>query len=85
MFVFKVLGFLAVALLITLVMLGIFIAIQYNSWFNGRRCKHCHRIMHYKGLREDNDNPHYLFHCPHCGAWEQIPKELFNHEQTDNP
>jgi uncharacterized C2H2 Zn-finger protein len=33
--------------------------------------------MEYKGLKEDNDNGHYLFHCPKCGAWQQIPKEQF--------
>jgi hypothetical protein len=33
--------------------------------------------MEYKGLKEDNDKSHYLFHCPKCGAWEQVPKEKF--------
>lgn len=33
--------------------------------------------MEYKGLKEDNDKGHYLFQCPHCGAWEQIPKNVF--------
>jgi hypothetical protein len=33
--------------------------------------------MEYKGLKEDNEGGHYLFHCPHCGAWEQIPKNVF--------
>ena len=33
--------------------------------------------MDYKGLREDENNGHYLFHCEHCGAWEEIPKEEF--------
>jgi uncharacterized C2H2 Zn-finger protein len=33
--------------------------------------------MEYKGLKEDDDNGHYLFYCPKCGAWEQVPKEEF--------
>jgi hypothetical protein len=31
--------------------------------------------MHYKGLKYDNDheeNDRYIFHCPHCGAWEEV-------------
>ena len=40
--------------------------------------------MDYRGLKEVNNNGHYLFHCPNCGAWEQIPKEEF-FRQCDNP
>jgi hypothetical protein len=29
--------------------------------------------MDYKGLKNDNCDPHYLFHCPKCKAWEQVP------------
>jgi hypothetical protein len=31
--------------------------------------------MEYKGLKDDDANGHYLFHCPHCGAWESVSKE----------
>jgi uncharacterized C2H2 Zn-finger protein len=40
--------------------------------------------MEYKGMKEDDNNGHYLFHCPKCGAWEQVPKEEF-FRQCDNP
>ena len=53
------------------------IGLQYIVWFHWRTCKYCSHNMEYKGLKEDGDNSHYLFHCPHCGAWEQIPKEEF--------
>ena len=53
------------------------IGIQYLVWFHWRGCKHCGHTMEYRGLKDDNDNGHYLFHCPHCGAWQQIPKEQF--------
>ena len=33
--------------------------------------------MKYKGLKEDSGSGHFLFHCPHCGAWQQIPKDIF--------
>ena len=33
--------------------------------------------MNYKGLKEDDNSGQYLFHCPKCGAWEQMPREEF--------
>lgn len=54
-----------------------YIAIVYISWFRWRRCKHCNHTLEYKGLKPDNENGHYLFHCPNCGAWEHVPKEEF--------
>lgn len=60
------------------------IAFQYLLFFKWRNCKHCHHHMDYGGLKEDNDNGHYLFHCPHCGAWEQVPREAF-FKQWVNP
>ena len=54
--------------------------VHYFTWFHLRSCKHCGHYMEYKGLKEDNDEGHYLFHCPHCGAWEQIPKHEFFRE-----
>ena len=70
---------------IGLVLLAAFLIItsQYLLFFKWRSCKHCHHNMEYKGLKEDNNNGHYLFHCPECGAWEQVPREEFSH-QCDN-
>ena len=64
-----ILGF---AILITLIL-----GFKFFAWFTYRPCKHCHHTMDYKGLREDENNGHYLFHCEHCGAWEEVPKEEF--------
>ena len=62
-----------------------YIGIQFFLFFYWRKCKHCHRKnMEYKGLREDSANGHYLFHCPKCGAWEEVPREAF-FRQCDNP
>lgn len=66
----------AAVFLIVLFACSVFVA-QYFVWFHWRLCKYCHHSMEFKGLKEDSDNGHYLFHCPKCGAWEQIPKEEF--------
>ena len=50
------------------------LVLPYIIYFYRHSCKHCGHSMEYKGLKEDNDGGHYLFQCPHCGAWEQIPK-----------
>jgi hypothetical protein len=59
------------------ILLGIIITFKYVSWFHWRKCSHCNHNMEYKGLREGERGYHYLFHCTHCGAWEQIPREEF--------
>lgn len=58
-------------------MLVLFFVLQYLCWFHWRPCKHCGHNMEYKGLKEDSDNGHYLFHCPKCGSWESIPHDEF--------
>ena len=60
------------------------IGIQFLLFFHWRKCKHCKHHLIYRGLREDDANGHYLFYCPKCGSWEQIPREkLFR--QCDPP
>lgn len=39
--------------------------------------------MEYKGFKTNNDDKHYLFYCPKCGAWETVPYEKF-FKQCDN-
>ncbi len=53
----------------------VFLVFPYILLLRMNTCKYCGHIMEYKGLKEDNDKGHYLFHCPHCGAWQQIPEE----------
>lgn len=65
---------------IALLMAGICILIlilPYIFYFHMHQCKHCGHRMEYKGLKKDDEEGHYLFHCHHCGAWEQIPKNVF--------
>lgn len=64
---------------IALIMFSIFafIGIRLYLVFHRHRCKNCNHIMEYKGLKEDDDNGHYLFYCPKCGAWKQVPREEF--------
>lgn len=77
MTVLNIIGWI-VALLFMLVLFACTIFVfQYLCWFHWRPCKHCGHNMEYRGLKEDSDNGHYLFHCPKCGAWEQIPREEF--------
>ena len=75
--------FIILALLFIVGSVLIICGVHYFSWFHWRFCKHCKHRMEYKGLKEDNDGGHYLFHCPHCGAWEQVPKHEFLREAED--
>lgn len=77
-------GAIIAALGLLLLAAFLILVLQYLLFFHWRNCKYCGHTMKYKGLKEDNNNGHYLFHCEHCGAWEQIPKEEF-FRQCDNP
>ena len=82
-----ILNILLAILLIVVVVLLICI-LPYILHFYNHLCKHCGHSMEYKGLKEDDREGHYLFHCPKCGAWEQIPKEVFLRsffDKVDNP
>ena len=72
--------------IIAVVLFGAFllITIHFLVFFYWRSCKYCKHIMDYKGLKEDDANGHYLFHCSKCGAWESVPREDFL-SQCDPP
>lgn len=79
-------GIFLVALVMILFACFIF-TIQYIWMYHCHRCKHCGHFMEFRGLKEDKDEGHFLFHCRECGAWEEIPKEEFlrHYEQEYNP
>ena len=45
-----------------------------NDMVNHRPCPHCSHSMEYKGEKQHTDGDIYLFHCPKCGAWDEVPK-----------
>ena len=63
------------------------IAVNAFILFKMHKCSHCGSYMQYRGLKDDNDSGHFLFHCPKCGAWQSIPKEEFlrNNEKEYDP
>ena len=67
---------------LTILLALLFVRGQYLAWFCRRPCKYCGHTLEYKGLKEDSDKGHYLFHCPKCGSWEQIPCEKFIEEHS---
>ena len=64
-----IVGIIFVAVILVLVLFGIFILL-----FNHRPCPHCSHSMEYKGEKQHTDGDIYLFHCPKCGAWDEVPK-----------
>lgn len=73
MFIIKISFYAAAFILITVAAIIFYISIRMLIYFNSRKCKYCGSVMDYKGLKNDNCDPHYLFHCPKCKAWEQVP------------
>ena len=64
-----IVGIIFVAVILVLVLFGRFILL-----FNHRPCPHCSHSMEYKGEKHHADGDIYLFHCPKCGAWDEVPK-----------
>ena len=71
----SILGYILVAIVVVVVLVALVISLKLFVWFNYRPCKHCSHNMVYRGLKEDDNGGHYLFHCEHCGAWENVPKK----------
>ena len=70
-----VIGFIIDAVIMVAAFACLIVVLQYIMWFHGKRCKHCKHTMEYRGLKPDENNGHYLFHCPHCG--DGIVKETY--------
>ena len=64
-----IVGIIFVAVILVLVLFGRFILL-----FNHRPCPHCSHSMEYNGEKQHTDGDIYLFHCPKCGAWDEVPK-----------
>ena len=81
--VLYIIGSILLAILCFVVFLFFIIGLKLLVWFQFRTCKHCGKTMLYQGLRENDSESHYLFHCEHCGAWEQVTKEELFREVWD--
>lgn len=77
MIILEIIGIIFAAVILIAFAAFFIFGLHYISWFHWRPCKHCGHSMEFKGLKPDENNGHYLFHCPKCGAWQQIPKEDF--------
>lgn len=75
--VFNIIGLVLLALVFICLAALLVVGLHFWLWFHCRSCKHCHHTLEHKGLQEDADGDYYLFHCPHCGAWEKVPRDEF--------
>ena len=75
MSILNILGLVIGAFIGVTLFVATFSIIQYLHTFHHRKCKHCGKVMEFKGLKEDNKEGHFLFHCNECGAWESVPKQ----------
>ena len=72
------------------IILAVFVAILFITILAGwvrfkyfRKCPYCHKRMHYqyKRIDKDGDIECYVFHCPYCGAFENVtPIEMLREE-----
>jgi hypothetical protein len=79
-------------LLCIVIALLVFVAILFITILAGwvrfkyfRKCPYCHKRMHYqyKRIDKDGDTECYVFHCPHCGAFENVTSIEMLREKYD--
>lgn len=74
-----ILGIVLVVIIIILVIFGRFVLL-----FNHHLCPHCSNKMIFRGEKERDNGNIYLFQCPKCGAWEEVPKEKLDAQLYNN-
>lgn len=63
-----------ILLIVIVIVVGVlFVIAKYLIMFHCRRCKHCGHIMEYRGEKEHKEGNVFLFQCPNCGAWDEVP------------
>lgn len=75
--ILNIIGFVLLGILVILVICVLVFSLHFLVWFQWRTCKYCGHFLEYKGLKEDDEEGHFLFHCPHCDSWEKVPKKDF--------
>ena len=78
------LSYIVIALLVLVAILFIAILAGWVRFKYFRKCPYCHKRMHYqyKRIDKDGDIECYVFHCPHCGAFENVtPIEMLREER----
>jgi len=69
-----IIGYIILGISFVVVVLGLVLFARFILLFKHRTCPHCSHSMEYKGEKQHTDGDIYLFYCPKCGAWEDVPK-----------
>ncbi len=54
------------------------IGLAYLFRFKVKPCKYCGNFMVFRGEKERPEGNVYLFQCPECGAWDEVPVKEFH-------
>ena len=73
-------------LLIAVIILAGFILVVFVDIFcafHVRKCPYCGKKMKFVYEKKDNQGNFqcWVFHCPHCGAYEDVTPEQLNEEK----
>lgn len=73
MIILKIIGVIAIAVLVIIACAAIVLMTHLYKMYNCHECQYCNHYMVYSGTKERGDGNVLLFHCEHCGAWEEVP------------
>lgn len=52
--------------------------------FYSRPCKYCGHSLVFRGEKERKEGNIYLFECPKCKSWEEVPVSDFHDNNIDS-
>ena len=64
---------LSIALILFIVICFVVIDVFMVKYFH--KCPYCGKNMTFTHTKESNGNIYYVFKCPNCGAWDEVPEE----------
>lgn len=64
-------------LLLLLLFVVVAISVDIYIALNWHKCPRCGKKMKLSHIHEEYGHHYYKFHCPYCGAWDEIEAEEF--------
>ena len=66
-----------VLIFLIVIILMVLLLIAFNTYmaYHWHRCVYCGRRMVHTHSRKTASDTVHIFHCTHCGAWEEVKEE----------
>ena len=73
-----IVGSIIVVIILAVIFCVLAVLAKHILMFNSVPCPECDSYMQYRGEKETDDGPVYIFQCPKCNAVKEIPAKEFD-------